>query len=58
MKRCKSFITANSSFSFMAALLGDHPDKKIIMPSRWFGPQMPAMGFTTDDIYPEGAIVI
>lgn len=57
MKRCKSFICANSSFSFMAALLGEHPDKKIIMPSRWFGSQMPPE-FETKDIYPEGAVII
>lgn len=57
MKRCKSFICANSSFSFMAALLGEHPGKKIVMPSRWFGSQMPPE-FTTHDIYPEGAVII
>lgn len=57
MKRCKSFICANSSFSFMAALLGEHTDKKIIMPSRWFGSSMPPE-FDTTDIYPEGAIII
>jgi len=57
MKRCKSFICANSSFSFMAALLGEHPDKKIIMPSRWFGSSMPPE-FETKDIYPDGAIII
>lgn len=57
MKRCKSFIIANSSFSFMAALLGEHPEKKIVMPSRWFGSSMPPE-FTTHDIYPENAIVI
>lgn len=57
LKRCKSFICANSSFSFMAALLGEHPDKKIIMPSRWFGSQMPPE-FDTKDIYPENTIVI
>lgn len=38
MKRCHSFITANSSFSLMAAILGEHPDKKIVCPRRWFGP--------------------
>lgn len=57
MKRCKSFICANSSFSFMAALLGEHPDKKIIMPKIWFGSQMPPE-FDTKDIYPQEAIVI
>jgi hypothetical protein len=54
MKRCKSFITANSSFSAMAAILGEHPDKKIIMPKRWFGSQA---GITFDG-YPKEAIVI
>lgn len=57
MKRCKHFICANSSYSTMAAILGEHPDKKIYMPSRWFGSSMPPE-FTTTDIYPEGAIVI
>jgi hypothetical protein len=54
MKRCKSFITANSSFSFMAALLGEHPEKKIVMPKRWFGTQADI----TFDGYPKEAIVI
>ena len=57
MKRCKSFITANSSFSSMAAILGEHPEKKVIMPRRWFGSQMPAE-FGTEDIYHQNAIVI
>lgn len=57
MKRCKSFITANSSFSLFAALLGEHPEKQIVMPSRWFGASMPPE-FGTEDIYPEGAIII
>jgi hypothetical protein len=54
MKRCKSFITANSSFSFMAALLGEHPKKKIVMPKRWFGKQADI----SFDGYPKEAIVI
>jgi hypothetical protein len=54
MKKCKSFITANSSFSFMAALLGEHPEKKIVMPKRWFGTQADI----TFDGYPKEAIVI
>lgn len=54
MKRCKSFIIANSSFSYMAALLGEHPEKKIIMPRRWFGSQA---GITFDG-YHENAIVL
>jgi hypothetical protein len=57
MKCCKSFIIANSSFSLMAALLGEHPDKKIICPSLWFGEEAgPHMN--GNDCYPENAIVI
>jgi hypothetical protein len=56
MKQCRSFITANSSFSHMAAILGEHPDKKIIMPRRWFGSQ--AGGMSMEGQYPESAIVI
>lgn len=56
MKNCKSFITANSSFSLMAAILGAHSEKKIICPSRWFGSA--AGNIDTKDIYPQGAIII
>ena len=55
MKRCKSFIIANSSFSLMAALLGDHPEKKIVCPKLWFGS---VAGINGDDCYPENAIVL
>lgn len=56
MKKCKSFITSNSSFPLMAAILGEHPDKKIVCPKLWFGAQ--AGGLPSDDCYPENAIVI
>ncbi len=56
MKRCKSFIISNSSFSLMAALLGEHPDKKIVCPSLWFG--LAAGGMNGDDCYPDNAIII
>lgn len=55
MKICKSFITANSSFSLMAAILGDHPEKKIVCPKLWFGA---VAGINGDDCYPENAIVL
>ncbi len=55
MKRCKHFITANSSFSLFAAILGEHPEKKIICPQRWFGTAANGLKF---EGYPEGAIVI
>lgn len=56
MKKCKSFIIANSSFSAMAAHLGEHPEKKVIAPSRWFGEQ--ANGMETKDIYAKDWVVI
>lgn len=55
MKKAKSFICANSSFSHMAALLGNHPEKKIIMPKLWFGKQS---GLSFDMLYPEEAIIL
>jgi hypothetical protein len=59
MKQCNHFICANSSFSLMAAILSDAPDKKIICPSNWFGPAW-GRGYRemSKDIYPENAIVI
>lgn len=55
MKNFQHFITGNSSYSLMAAILSDAPDKKIICPSNWFGP---AWNPETKDLYPENAIVI
>lgn len=49
MKRCHSFIIANSSYSAMAAILGEHPDKRVIAPRPWFGPKHTAI--TGEDIY-------
>ena len=55
MKMCKHFIIANSSYSLMAAILAEHPDKKIIAPALWFG--KPAR-LETKDIYPKNTIII
>lgn len=41
MSMCSGNIVANSSFSWWAAYLNDTMDKKIIAPSRWFGPALP-----------------
>lgn len=54
MKSCHSFICANSSFSYIAALLANQPGKQIVMPRQWFGAA--AGGLQMD--YPENAIVI
>lgn len=49
MKSCRHFIIGNSSYSAMAAILGEAPDKKIIAPSPWFGPKY--TDITGKDIY-------
>lgn len=57
MKCCRHFITGNSSFSLMAAILGNGPDKRIICPKNWFGPAW-GVKMPTRDIYPQNSIVI
>lgn len=49
MKKCSSFIIANSSYSAMAAVLGDAPDKRVVAPRPWFGPAYAQI--TGEDIY-------
>jgi len=48
---CSHFIIANSSYSAMAALLGEAPDKRVVAPRPWFGT---AAGISGDDIYDDG----
>jgi len=57
MKQCGGFICANSSFSLMAAILSEVPNKKIVCPSNWFGPAW-TIPMETKDLYPENSIVI
>jgi hypothetical protein len=56
MKKCKSFIIANSSFSAFAATIAEHPEKKVIAPKRWFGTQAGDMNW--NDGYDKNWIVI
>jgi hypothetical protein len=49
MKACRHFIIGNSSYSAMAAILGEAPDKKVIAPAPWFGPKY--TDIKGDDIY-------
>lgn len=56
MKRCSHFIIANSSFSAMAAVLGDAPDKNVVAPYPWFGG--PWKDMPSHDIYSEGWTIV
>jgi len=56
MKRCTSFIIANSSYSLMAAILGDAPDKRVVAPYPWFGG--PWRDMPVNDIYSQGWSVV
>lgn len=49
MKSCRHFIIGNSSYSAMAAILGDAPDKIVVAPDPWFGPKY--TNITGKDIY-------
>ena len=42
MSRCHGGIIANSTFSWWAAALGDRPERPVVAPLRWHGPQSPA----------------
>lgn len=56
MKSCRHFIIGNSSYSAMAAILGEAKDKKVIAPSPWFGPKH--TNITGNDIYCDDWAVI
>lgn len=49
---CKNYIIANSTFSFMAAFLGQDSSKKVVMPVDWFGPEVSKKWFPKTTKYP------
>lgn len=50
MSLCDHNVIGNSSFSWWAAWLNRHPDKRIAGPAKWFGDP----GLSNPDILPEG----
>ena len=55
MSLCDHHIIANSSFSWWGAWLNTSENKRVIAPSRWFGPSLPK---DTSEIYCEGWEII
>lgn len=51
MSLCSKFIIPNSTFSWWAAWLSDHPDKEVYMPDPWI------RGLKNPEIYPSNVIV-
>lgn len=55
MSDCNHHIIANSSYSWWGAWLNQKPKKRVIAPSRWFGP---AINKDASEIYCEGWEII
>ena len=56
MTLCDDAIIANSSLSWWGAWLQKNPNKKVITPSRWFGPAYDH--YIMSDLRPEGWLQI
>jgi len=52
MKQCKSYIIANSTFSWWGAYLSSNNDAKVYYPKRWFTDS----SINTDDLFPKNWI--
>lgn len=54
MSKASSNIIANSSFSWWAAYLNQTPGKRVVAPSKWFGPGIASEASEYEELYPSG----
>ena len=52
MTQCSDFIIGNSTYSWWGAWLCNNPDKIVIYPDKWFGPNN--QNNSTKDLFPKG----
>jgi len=53
---CEHFLISNSTFSLMAAILNNNPDKEIVCPFEWFGKD--GKYNNTKDLYPPNCVIL
>lgn len=51
ISKCKDFIISNSTFSWWGAYLGQHENKRILCPDKWYGPGLNHID--TGDLFPD-----
>ena len=51
MTQCSDFIIGNSTYSWWGAWLCNNPDKIVIYPDKWFGPNN--QNNSTKDLFPK-----
>lgn len=57
MAACRHQVIANSSFSWWAAWLNENPEKRVIAPATWFGPDLVKANDTRDLLPPEWTVL-